>query len=45
MNIPISEELPQRIERKVGSGNYPFAEAVMDKALELLDEQDDELRV
>lgn len=44
MNIPISKELAERIEHKVRSGNYPSADAVINKALELLDEHDDELR-
>jgi putative addiction module CopG family antidote len=44
MNISISKELAERIERKVESGYYPSADAVIDKALELLDDHDQELR-
>ena len=44
MNIAISEELVERIEHKVKSGYYPSADAVVDKALELLDKHDQDLR-
>ena len=44
MNISISKELAERIEHKVESGYYSSADAVIDKALELLDEHDQDLR-
>ena len=44
MNISINKELAERIEHKVKSGYYPSVDAVVDKALELLDEHDQDLR-
>lgn len=43
MNISVSKELAERIEHKVNSGYYPSADAVVDKALELLDKHDQDL--
>ena len=44
MNISVRKELAERIEHKVKSGYYPSVDAVVDKALELLDEHDQDLR-
>ena len=41
MNIDISKELAERIERKVESGEYPSPEAVLRKALQVLEEYED----
>ena len=41
MKIDISPELAERIQRKVESGEYPSADAVLSKALQALEEHDD----
>lgn len=43
MNISVSEQINERIKRKVESGLYPSTDEVLDRALALLDEHDDEL--
>ena len=43
MNISISEQHEEQIKRKVESGIYGSPDDVIAKALELLDEHDDEL--
>ena len=43
MQMSIDERYLEHIERKVKSGNYPSPDAVMAKALELLDEHDESL--
>ena len=44
MNISIREQDVERIQRKVDSGMYPSSDAVIAKALALLDEHDDKLK-
>ena len=44
MNISVNQELGERIELKVESGYYPSVDTVVDKALELLDEHEQDLR-
>ena len=43
MNISVSDQINERIKRKVESGLYPSTDEVLVKALTLLDEHDDEL--
>ena len=43
MNISISEQHEEQIKRKVASGIYGSPDDVIAKALELLDEHDEEL--
>jgi Arc/MetJ-type ribon-helix-helix transcriptional regulator len=43
MNEPLTPYLRDRIARKVESGLYDSSEAVLEKALELLDDYDEEL--
>lgn len=43
MNISINEQNEERIKRKVESGQYPSIDDVIAKALELLDEHDEDL--
>ena len=43
MNRPITPQHWERIEQKVQSGLYGSPDEVLDKALELLDEHDEEL--
>lgn len=43
MNISVSEQINERIRRKVESGLYPSTDDVLARALALLDEHDDEL--
>jgi putative addiction module CopG family antidote len=43
MNISISEQNEERIKRKIESGRYPSIDDVIAKALELLDEHDEDL--
>lgn len=40
MNISVSEQINDRIKRKVESGLYPSTDEVLDRALALLDEHD-----
>ena len=44
MKIDISPELAELIDCRVQSGEHPSANAVIEKAMELLDKQDHELR-
>ena len=43
MNIDISEQIQERIRRKIESGKYGSPDEVIARALELLDEHDKEL--
>ena len=43
MQMSIDEQYLEHIDRKVKSGNYPSPDAVMAKALTLLDEHDESL--
>lgn len=43
MNISVSEQINERIKRKVESGQYPSADDVLARALTLLEEHDAEL--
>ena len=43
MNISVSDQINERIRRKVESGRYSSMDEVLGRALTLLDEHDDEL--
>ena len=43
MNISVSDQISERIRRKVESGQYPSADDVLARALTLLEEHDAEL--
>ena len=43
MNISVSDQINERIRSKVESGRYSSMDEVLDRALTLLDEHDDEL--
>ena len=43
MNISVSDQINERIRRKVDSGQYPSADEVLARALTLLEEHDAEL--
>ena len=43
MNISVSDQISERIRRKVESGLYPSTDDVLARALTLLEEQDAEL--